>query len=147
MAKNQLLILLVLAASFAASSATATKTPTIYEFLAKYDFPPGILPEGVQNYTIQPDGSFDVTLLGECEIHVAGFTLRYESKIQGSIQSMLISGLQGVSVNLGINRVAINSVERNGDKLKFGAGVVSKSFPVGSFASSPRCNPGPAFPK
>uniref|UniRef100_A0ACD6A2B8 Uncharacterized protein n=1 Tax=Avena sativa TaxID=4498 RepID=A0ACD6A2B8_AVESA len=152
MAENQLLVLLVVAASFTASSATATlsssnATPTVYELLAKYDFPPGILPEGVQNYTIRPDGSFDVTLPGECEIEVARFTLRYESKIQGSIQSMLISGLQGVSVSRGLNRVGIKSIERDGEHLKFDAGVVSKSFPVGSFATSPRCNPRPGFPK
>uniref|UniRef100_A0ACD5X1K9 Uncharacterized protein n=1 Tax=Avena sativa TaxID=4498 RepID=A0ACD5X1K9_AVESA len=152
MAKNHLLILLVLAASLAASSATITKsdssaTPTVYELLAKYNFPPGILPEGVQNYTIAADGSFGVTLPGECEIDVAGFTLRYDSEIQGSIQSMLISGLNGVSVNLGINRVAISSVERDGDRLKFHAGLISKSFPVSSFAMSPRCNPGAGFAK
>ncbi|KAM0909578.1 hypothetical protein ACQ4PT_014742 [Festuca glaucescens] len=152
MAKNHLLVLLVVAASFAASSATLTKsnsnvTPTVYELLATYNFPPGILPEGVQNYTLHSDHSFDVTLRGECEIDVAGFTLRYESTIHGSIQSMLINRLEGVSVNLRINQVGINSVERDGDQLKFHAGLISKSFPVGSFAKSPRCNPSPGFPK
>jgi hypothetical protein len=152
MAKYHLLLLLVLAASFVASSATLTKsnsnaTPTVYELLAKYNFPPGILPEGVQNYTLRPDGSFDVTLPGECEIDVAGFTLRYDSVIHGNIQSKLINGMEGVSVKLGINQVGIKSVERDGDELKFDAGVISKNFPVGNFAKSPHCNAGPGFPK
>ncbi|KAM0882426.1 hypothetical protein ACQ4PT_032296 [Festuca glaucescens] len=98
MAKNHLLLLLVVAASLAASSGTLTKgnsnaTPTVYELLATYNFPPGILPEGVQNYTLHSGGSFDVTLPGECEIDVSGFTLRYESTIHGSIQPMLINVL------------------------------------------------------
>ncbi|CAM0874926.1 unnamed protein product [Alopecurus aequalis] len=152
MAKNHLLLLVAVAASFAASSAAVTKinssaTPTVYEMLAKYNFPRGILPEGVQNYTLQSDGSFNVTLPGDCEIEVAGYTLQYQSKIQGSIKSMLINGLEGVSVNLGINRVGIKAVERDGDQLKFDAGVISKLFPVSNFIGSPRCNRGPGFPK
>ncbi|KAM0918904.1 hypothetical protein ACQ4PT_008618 [Festuca glaucescens] len=153
MAKNHLILLLVaVATSFVASSATLTRSnsnaaPTVYEMLAKYNFPPGILPDSVQNYTINAGGSFDVTLAGECQIDVRGFTLRYKSKIQGNIQPMVINGLEGVSVNLGINHVGINSVERDGDQLKFSAGLISKSFPVGSFAKSPGCNPGPGFPK
>ena len=115
--------------------------------LAKYNFPPGILPEGVQSYTLHSDGSFNVTLPVSCEIDVAGYTLQYESEIQGSIHSMLINGLEGVSVSLELSRLVIKAVERDGEQLKFDAGMISKSFPVDNFAASPRCNRGPGFAK
>jgi hypothetical protein len=147
MAKNNLLLLLlVVAASIAASSAGRTKignpraTPTVYEMLADYDFPPGILPEGVQNYTLHADGSFDVFLPSACEIDVSSYKLQYDSTIHGSIKNMVINELQGVSVNVAITRVGITGVDRDGDNLKFDAGVISKSFPVGTFAVSPYCS-------
>ncbi|XP_010239202.1 uncharacterized protein LOC104585015 [Brachypodium distachyon] len=147
MAKNQLFLLL-LAAGFVvvASSATPPTTsnstaPTAYEMLGNYGFPPGILPQGVQSYVLNADGSFSVSLPSDCEIDVDGFKLRYKSSIHGNIKSMLINGLGGVSVNLAIfQSLGINGVERSGDKLKFEAGVVSKSFAVDIFAVSPRCN-------
>ncbi|KAK1646426.1 hypothetical protein QYE76_064231 [Lolium multiflorum] len=147
MANNNLvlLLLLIVAASFAAASASRTKisssraTPTVYEMLADYDFPPGILPEGVQNYTLHADGSFDVFLPSACEIDVSSFKLQYESTIHGSIKNMVIDELQGVSVNVAVTRVGITGVDRDGD-LKFDTGVISKSFPVGTFAVSPYCS-------
>jgi hypothetical protein len=108
--------------------------------LADYDFPPGILPEGVQNYTLHADGSFDVFLPSACEIDVSSYKLQYDSTIHGSIKNMVINELQGVSVNVAITRVGITGVDRDGDNLKFDAGVISKSFPVGTFAVSPYCS-------
>ncbi|PNT63822.1 LOW QUALITY PROTEIN: hypothetical protein BRADI_4g21520v3 [Brachypodium distachyon] len=149
MAMNQLfLLLLVAAASIVASSATNTTSnstapsPTAYEMLGKYGFPPGILPQGVRHYVLHPDGSFNVSLPGDCEIKVAGYTLR--SIIHGNIKSLLISELDGLSFKLVIQSVGgnlgVSEVKREGDDLRFQAGVVSKSFPFSDFAVSRRCN-------
>src|SRR4051812_26587865 len=103
MAKNHLLLMLLVFAYVMASSATtvtssSSPSSTAYELLEKYGFPRGILPEGVQDYALHPDGSFEVSLPGGCEINVGGFTLWYEGNVHGNIQSMLINALTGVSV-------------------------------------------------
>ncbi|XP_037424392.1 uncharacterized protein LOC119289064 [Triticum dicoccoides] len=151
MAKNHSLLILLLAASVVASSVTATSSTspssTAYELLEKYGFPRGILPEGVQDYALHPDGSFEVSLPGGCEINIGGFTLRYEGNVHGNIQSMLINALTGVSVKVAFQWVSINAVERHGDQLIFNAAVISKSFPVNNFSRSPRCNRIPGIPK
>lgn len=151
MAKNHLLLILLVAASAVASSATVTPSSSpssmVYELLEKNGFPQGILPEGVQNYALHPDGSFEVSLPDGCEINVGGFTLWYEGNIHGNIQSMLINELTGVSVKFAIKSVSINAVERHGDELIFSAAVISKSFPVNNFSMSPRCNRVPGIAK
>ncbi|KQJ88821.1 hypothetical protein BRADI_4g21530v3, partial [Brachypodium distachyon] len=141
MAKNQLFLLLIAVSAVVASSATPPTTsnstapsPTAYEMLGKYGFPPGILPQGVQSYVLNADGSFSVSLPGDCVIDGYVFTLRYKSRIHGNIKSMLIDGLDGVSVNLAFKWEGINSVERSGDRLKFKAGVISQPFPADIFA-------------
>ncbi|XP_044984121.1 uncharacterized protein LOC123451176 [Hordeum vulgare subsp. vulgare] len=151
MANHHLLLILLVSASAATSLASVTPSSspysTVYELLEKYSFPRGILPEGVQDYALQRDGSFEVSLPGGCEINVGGFTLRYEGNMHGNIQSMLINELTGVSVKVAIKWVSINAVERHGDQLIFNAIVISKSFPVNKFSASPRCNRVPEIAK
>ncbi|CAO2141298.1 unnamed protein product [Urochloa humidicola] len=115
-------------------------TPTAYDMLERYNLARGILPEGVTGYVLRPDGSFEVYLPGDCNIHAANMQIKYSSRIAGNIKAQSISGLQGVKVQLMSLWIGITGVTRTGYDLKFFAGPISKSFPIGKFASSFQCN-------
>ncbi|KAG6524887.1 hypothetical protein ZIOFF_014832 [Zingiber officinale] len=86
--------------------------------LEKFDFPKGILPEGVRSYELKGDGSFTVFLASNCEFKVdGGYLLKYDSKITGS-------------------------VARSDAALNFYVGPLSATFPVANFEECPRCRCG-----
>ena len=113
MARNHhhlLLALFLVAAAAGTTTTTATSvnstTPTAYEMLERYEFPRGILPEGVQRYELRPDdGSFEVFLSGRsgsCEFRVGDrYLLRYDRRISGTAREGSIQALQGMSVKVG----------------------------------------------
>ncbi|OEL30178.1 hypothetical protein BAE44_0008803 [Dichanthelium oligosanthes] len=55
----------------------------------------------------------------------------------GSIRAM-----QGVSVKVLFVWLSISKVDRNGEQLSFLVSPLAASFPLGSFAESPRCRCG-----
>ena len=114
--------------------------PTAYEMLERYNFTQGILPEGVTGYVLRPDGSFEVYLPGDCSFRAGSMRVRYSSRVAGSIQPMAITGVEGVKVKVLLAWVGVTEVDRDGDRLRFSAGPVSKSFPVDTFAHSPQCS-------
>ncbi|RCV37680.1 hypothetical protein SETIT_8G082300v2 [Setaria italica] len=153
MAKNHhhlvhLLFFLAAVASTAASAATGgnSTTPTAYEMLERYEFPRGILPEGVQRYVLRPDGSFEVFFSGSgggCEFRVGDrYQLRYERRIAGNARAGSIRELRGVSVKVLFVWLGITEVDRAGDQLSFRVGPLSASFPLAKFSVSPRCRCG-----
>jgi hypothetical protein len=118
----------------------STTTPTAYEMLKRYDFPPGILPEGAESYVVRPDGSFQVNFPNDCHFRVAKYKVRYSTRVAGNIQNGSISSLEGVKVKIVFAWVGIGEVGRDGDELRLKAGPISKSFPVHDFSASPQCN-------
>ncbi|CAM0874936.1 unnamed protein product [Alopecurus aequalis] len=124
-----------------AGDRNSTTTPTAYEMLKRYDFPPGILPEGAESYEIHPDGSFQVNFPDECHFRVAKkYSVRYSSRVAGNIQNVSINSLEGVKVKIVFAWIRIGEVGRDGDELRLKAGPISQSFPVGDFSFSPQCN-------
>ncbi|CAL4994313.1 unnamed protein product [Urochloa decumbens] len=136
-----LLITLTAAASpdEASPSPEPPPQPTAYEMLERYNFTEGILPEGVTGYVLRPDGSFEVYLPGDCSFRAGSMRIRYGSRVAGTIRPASITGVQGVKVKVLLAWVAVTEVDRDGDRFRFSAGRVSKSFPVDTFAHSPQC--------
>ncbi|PUZ44204.1 hypothetical protein GQ55_8G070900 [Panicum hallii var. hallii] len=124
----------------AAPPTANSSTPTAYEMLEQYNLTRGILPEGVTGYVLRPDGSFEVYLPGDCNIHAANMQIKYSSRIAGNIQAQSIRGLEGVKVEMMLVWIGVTQVTRTNDQLNFFAGSISKSFPIGNFANSPHCN-------
>ncbi|XP_062182041.1 uncharacterized protein LOC133886311 [Phragmites australis] len=114
--------------------------PTAYEMVERYDFPRGILPEGVTGYVLRPNGSFEVYLPGDCDLSAANMQVHYSSCIAGNVQNRSIHGLEGVKVKMLFAWIGIDQVDRTEERIQFHAGMVSKLFPVDSFANSPQCN-------
>ncbi|TVU25980.1 hypothetical protein EJB05_28504, partial [Eragrostis curvula] len=137
-----LLVAVTLLTIVKASPATAlgnSTTSTAYDMLAQYDFPPGILPQGVKGYTLSPDGSFEVDLPGDCNLHAVDLKILYSSRISGNIQNRTIHSLEGVKVNVLLTWIDIDQVDRIEDQIQFHTNLESKSFPVDNFANSPQC--------
>lgn len=116
---------------------------TAYEMLEKYNFPKGILPQGVKSYTLNQDGSFAVFLNGNCKFDVeGGYSLNYKSRISGKVSFGSLKELQGVSVKVLFLWLSITEVDRGNGKLDFYVGPVSASFELVNFEESPQCGCG-----
>ncbi|KAF7025979.1 hypothetical protein CFC21_038122 [Triticum aestivum] len=142
-----LLLVAIVAILVTATAATLVKAPApadkpmAYEMLGRYGFPPGILPEGVHDYELRLDGSFEVHLSDECKLRIdSQYDVHYNTRVTGNIKNDTISGLKGIEVKVFIAWVSIKEVGRDGDELRLHAGMISKSFPVDAFSSSPKCN-------
>ncbi|CAN6362666.1 unnamed protein product [Urochloa humidicola] len=118
----------------------APQQPTAYEMLERYNFTEGILPVGVTGYVLRPDGSFEVYLPGDCAFRAGSMLIRYGSRVAGTIRPASITGVEGVKVKALLAWVAVTEVDRDDDRFRFSAGLVSKSFPVDTFAHSPQCS-------
>uniref|UniRef100_A0ACD5Y549 Uncharacterized protein n=1 Tax=Avena sativa TaxID=4498 RepID=A0ACD5Y549_AVESA len=124
----------------AAVAAAAEETPTAYEMLERYDFPRGILPEGVKGYELGPDGDFQVYFPRECQFLLSKqWLVKYDKRIAGRATADKLAALQGIYVKVLFLWVAVSEVDRAGDRLSFYIGPVSTSFPLSSFADSPHC--------
>ncbi|PKA54567.1 hypothetical protein AXF42_Ash000402 [Apostasia shenzhenica] len=135
--------LLIFSLLVVSSETQSSNSVTVYEMLEKFNFPKGILPEGVQNYSLRTDGGFDVYLSGVCEFKVPGnYLLRYKKKISGKVQFGSLKNLNGVSVKILFLWFGISEVDRSGDDLRFYVGPFSSSFSVSSFGLSPQCRGG-----
>ncbi|OAY63167.1 hypothetical protein ACMD2_15055 [Ananas comosus] len=139
-----LLILTLILSAFGDRKGPIYGSPTAYQVLEGFDFPPGILPAGVTSYLLRQDGSFEVYLSeDDCEFKIAGqYQLKYRQKITGTVQSGAIKNLNGVSVKVLFLWIGINEVDRSGDELSFYVGPLSASFGVANFEESPRCRCG-----
>lgn len=130
---------------FLATADGGRTTPlTAYDILQSYDFPVGILPEGVTHYEInRATGKFSAYFDGSCSFSLEGsYQLKYKSKISGYISKDKLTKLSGVSVKVLFLWLNIDEVKRNGDKLDFSVGILSAEFGINNFYESPRCGCG-----
>ncbi|KAG6480098.1 uncharacterized protein LOC122020850 [Zingiber officinale] len=138
-----LLLLLVSALTLSSADSPGSEQPSAYEMLEKFDFPKGILPEGVQSYELKGDGSFTVFLAGDCKFKVdGGYVLKYGRKITGKVEAGALTNLNGVSVKILFAWFSIGSVARSDAALNFYVGPLSASFPVSNFEECPSCSCG-----
>ncbi|KAJ1255726.1 hypothetical protein BS78_K167900 [Paspalum vaginatum] len=153
--QHLLIVAVVLMASVlhAASSTEAITTvpanstdaaTTVYDVLQHNNLPRGLLPVGVRSYQLNAGGALEVTLPGECNflVTVAGkqFKFRYESTVSGIIRPGSISTVSGVKVQVEFAWLGFNGVNRAGDQLNIHLEKSTQSFPVSTFAQSPRCS-------
>ncbi|OVA10209.1 Protein of unknown function DUF538 [Macleaya cordata] len=123
----------------------SAESPSAYEMLEKFNFPKGILPEGVKGYVLHEDNRFEVYLDRDCQFQVeeGGYYLYYKKKITGTVRFGSLRDLQGVSVKILFIWLGITEVSNSGDgKLDFYVGPMSASFPVSNFEENPQCGLG-----
>lgn len=135
---------LLLSSPLVSSTAVVDEVPSAYAVLGDYDFPEGILPQGVVGYELDKStGKFRAYLNGSCSFSLEGsYQLRYQSTISGYISEDKLTSLSGVSVKVLLFWLNIVEVTRSGDELGFSVGLASASFPLDNFFVSPQCGCG-----
>ncbi|OAY61840.1 uncharacterized protein At5g01610 [Manihot esculenta] len=139
---STLLVVSFLAAS--SPAAIADDAQTVYEALAGFNFPIGILPKGVTGYELDSStGQFHAYLNGSCSFALEGsYQLKYKSSISGYISQNKLTKLSGISVKVLFLWLNIVEVVRNQDELDFSVGIASASFPIDNFYVCPQCGCG-----
>ncbi|GMI84446.1 hypothetical protein like AT4G02370 [Hibiscus trionum] len=118
--------------------------PTAYEVLKDFNFPIGLLPEGVVGYDLDSSsGKFSAFLNGSCSFSLEGsYQLKYKNTIKGYISKGRLSSLQGVRVKVFFMWVNIVEILRKGDNLEFSVGIAAAGFPLDNFEDCPQCGCG-----
>ncbi|KAK8340244.1 hypothetical protein F383_25621 [Gossypium arboreum] len=115
-----------------------------YEVLQGYNFPVGLLPQGVLKYKLdESTGRFHAYLEGSCSFSLEGsYQLKYKSTISGIISNNRLKNLSGISVKILFLWLNIVEVVRDEDELEFSVGIASASFPIDNFYECPQCGCG-----
>lgn len=140
-----LLLFFLLLSANASSSSSAAPPPSAYEVLQQYEFPVGLLPEGITRYDLDEDtGRFSAQRDGTCSFEIQSkYMIRYEPTIEGVISRGKIEDLKGVSVRvMSLVWLGVVRVVRAGPEIEFSVGVASAGFPVENFEECPRCGCG-----
>lgn len=126
---------------FVSDSQTVAESPSAYDMLEKYNFPRGMLPEGVTGYLLRPDGYFEVYFKSDCEFKVdKKYLAWYDRKISGYIDMGTLKNLNGISVKVLFIWFGVTEVDRTSEsEIDFYLGPISASFGVSSFENSPKC--------
>ncbi|XVE77593.1 hypothetical protein DITRI_Ditri13aG0076000 [Diplodiscus trichospermus] len=136
-------VILITLLSLTATLASADEQLSAYQALQQYDFPAGILPEGVVGYELDREtGEFSAYLSGSCNFNIDSYQLSYKSTIQGVISPGRIRNLKGVSVKVLFFWLNIVEVIHDGEEMKFSVGIASANFPTDNFFESPQCGCG-----
>ncbi|XP_065864181.1 uncharacterized protein At5g01610-like [Euphorbia lathyris] len=135
------ILLLLLSSSMQSFSSAANLTA--YEVLEQYDFPIGLLPNGVTAYELDTStGKFSATLNESCSFTIDSYELKYKSTITGVIAKDKLSSLSGIQVKILFLWLSIVEVIRDDDELEFSVGIASANFGVSNFIESPTCGCG-----
>lgn len=130
------------AASPSASPSTSDgEAPSVYDILREFNFPIGLLPEGVMGWKLDRTTGKLEAYLNEA-FHFSPddpYELKYKPTISGQISKNKLTDLKGVSVKFMFFWVNIVEVVRNGDDLQFSIGMATASFPVDNFSECPQC--------
>ncbi|KAH1108019.1 hypothetical protein J1N35_011787 [Gossypium stocksii] len=138
-----LLFLILISLSASPFAVADDDNLSAYQALQQYDFPVGILPNGVVGYELNREtGEFSAYLRGTCKFDIDSYQLSYESTIKGVISPGRITNLKGVSVKILFFWLNIVEVIHNGDQMEFSVGIASANFPIDNFYESPQCGCG-----
>ncbi|KAE8646343.1 hypothetical protein Csa_016699 [Cucumis sativus] len=115
------------------------KAPSVYDILREFNFPIGLLPEGIVGCKLdRTTGKLEAYLKRSCHFSPdEPYELKYKSTISGNISRNRLTNLKGVSVKFMFFWVNIVEVVRNGDDLEFSIGMATASFPVDNFSECP----------
>ncbi|KAL8193282.1 hypothetical protein R6Q57_026863 [Mikania cordata] len=136
------LILLTLLTVISSTSAVSDDQPTVYEILAKYGLPCGLLPDSVKSYTLSPDdGSFVVELEQPCYIQF-DYLVYYDSKITGKLNVGSITDLDGIQVKKFFFWFDVDEIRvdlPSSDNIYFTVGILNKKLDIDQFETVHSC--------
>lgn len=126
------------------ASCSVSDIKTAYEILEEYNFPVGLLPEGVIAYEFDSTtGKFAVFFNNTCRFSLeSSYHLSYKPVIRGYISDGKLSSLEGVYTRLFFVWKQIVEILRQDDDLVFSVGFLSSTFPINYFEDCPQCGCG-----
>jgi hypothetical protein len=93
------------------------------EVLRAHGLPEGLMPEGLSAAEIDPDGRFRLSLPRRVEREIAGYRVRYDTRIEGQLKGSAIEGLKGVDAKQGL-WFGVAAIREDAGKLAFQVGPV-----------------------
>lgn len=138
----------VIAAFFhlAAEAEAPAPVASVYEVLKLHGLPTGLLPKGVNNFSLDDSGKFEVHLDHACNALFEN-ELHYDMNISGILGYGEIDALSGISAKdlfLWLPVVAIRVDIPSSGLIYFNVSVVSKQFALSSFETPRECLAAPA---
>ncbi|KAG6409888.1 hypothetical protein SASPL_127930 [Salvia splendens] len=139
---RRLLFQLSLLLVFSSLSSMADQSePSIYEVLKLHGLPMGLLPKGINNFSLDDAGKFEVHLDRACNAKFEN-ELHYDMNISGTLQFGQIDQLSGISAQdlfLWFPVIEIRVDIPSSGLIYFDVGVVSKQFSLSSFETPRDC--------
>ncbi|CAL1373167.1 unnamed protein product [Linum trigynum] len=113
----------------------------IHDLLPQYGFPVGLLPDGVESYTLSPsDGTFTVRFTTPCDVRFAGYLVHYDKEIGGKLSKGAVRDVSGITTKQAFFWLSLSAIEVSGDgDIEFFVGPFSKKLPVKAFEKIPQC--------
>ncbi|KAF0919975.1 hypothetical protein E2562_032433 [Oryza meyeriana var. granulata] len=91
----------LLAVVLGATILHAASATTVYDVLQQNNLPQGLVSQGVQSYTLQPEGHLEATLFGQCDffVTIAGkqFKFWFDATFVGIVQPGSLHEVYSVS--------------------------------------------------
>ncbi|KMZ66835.1 hypothetical protein ZOSMA_288G00360 [Zostera marina] len=114
---------------------------TAYDVLKDHGLPMGLLPKGVERFTIDSEGKLEVFLGKQCTANFEN-DVRYEPNVTGTISYGQIADLTGISAQelfLWFPVKGIRVDVPNSGIIYFDVGVIYKQFSLSMFDIPPDC--------
>ncbi|KAK1429081.1 hypothetical protein QVD17_11281 [Tagetes erecta] len=137
MASNSQMSLLLILTCILALTSSISATPTIYEVFNQYGFPPGILPDSVESYSLTGD-TFVVYLKKPCYVQY-DYLIHFDTEISGKISYGKMTGLKGVSAQSFWFWFNVDEIKVDGHSLQFTIGIISSKSDIAQFEKIPVC--------
>lgn len=117
-------------------------TPTVYDILARFSLPSGLLPDSVVSYTLSDDGQFEVVLENSCYIQF-DYLVYYDQKITGKLNIGSITNLEGIQVQrffflwFDVDEIKVDLPPSG--SIYFTVGIINKELSVDQFLNVRSC--------
>ncbi|XP_078439323.1 DUF538 family protein (Protein of unknown function, DUF538) [Wolffia australiana] len=113
-----------------------------HELLRIHGFPPGLVPNNVQGYSLDAvTGEFVLNLGDNCRVNLPpdNYLASFSKKLTGKLQNGQIADLDGIRVRAFFRWWSITGIRSSGDDLVFEVGVASAKYPSKNFNVSLEC--------
>lgn len=104
--------------------------------LIEHGLPAGLLPAGIVHARIDDRGAFEVELPARVQATRAGYPIRYDRRVSGTLAPGKVLELRGVQVRQ-VAWFDVAAIEARGDHLVFSVGPVRRALPASAFAVAP----------
>ena len=115
---------------------------SVYEVLRLHGFPPGLIPNNVEGYSLDSvTGDFSLDLGDSCRVNLPpdNYLAAFSRRLTGKLRNGQIKELDGIRVRAFFRWWTISGIRSTGDDLVFEVGVTSAKYASKNFNVSLEC--------